>query len=270
MNHERFNNTLLMNKNRRWQKRKALMISKSSPSKGSLIVVGTGIKYRSHMTFEALEAIKRAEKLFYLMSDIMSEKWLQEMNPSAESLQYDEDRPRKETYENWVELLLSSVRQGQHTCLAVYGHPGVLAYCSKKAIPIARSEGYKAVMLPGISAEACLLCDLHVDPGEGGLQSYKASEFLFRKPVFDTRSHLVLWDVAFVDYSYLPTQIYREGLKRLSEYLIQKYGAEHEVVVYEASRNPALDPIILSVPLNDLAKARFGGRTMLYVPPLKN
>lgn len=246
------------------------MTTESGPSKGSLFVVGTGIKYRSHMTLEALEAIKQAERIFYLMSDLMSEKWLKEMNPSAKCLQYYQDRPRRETYENWVELLLSSVRQGLQTCLAVYGHPGVLAYCSRKAIPIARSEGYKAVMMPGISAEACLLCDLHVDPGEGGMQSYKSSEFLSRKPGFDTCSHLVLWDVAFVDYAFLPDQIYREGLERLSEYLIQKYGADHEVFVYEASRNPALNPIILSLPLKDLAKARFGGRTMLYVPPLKN
>lgn len=222
------------------------------------------------MTFEALEAIENADKVFYLTSDLMTEKWLKEMNPSAECLQYYKDRPRKETYEHWVNLLLNSVRQGQQTCLAVYGHPGVLAYCSRKVIPIAKSEGYKAVMMPGISAEACLLCDLQVDPGEGGMQSYKSSEFLSRKPEFDTCSHLVLWDVAIVDYAFLPDQIYKEGLERLSEYLIQKYGADHEVFVYEASRNPVLNPIILSLPLKDLATARFGGRIMLYVPPLKN
>jgi len=221
------------------------------------------------MTFEAMEAIKKADKVFCLMSDLMTEKWIKEMNSSTECLQYLKDLPRKKTYENWVDSVLESVRKGKHTCLAVYGHPGILAYCSRTAIPIAKNEGYDALMLPGISAESCLLCDLHVDPGEGGMQSYKSSEFLTRKPEFDTGSHLVLWDVAFVDYACLPDQIYRDGLERLSKYLIERYGAEHEAFVYEASRNPALNPIVLSLPLEKLASAQFGGRTLLYVPPLK-
>ena len=239
-------------------------------SKGSLTVVSTGIKYHSHMTLEALEAIQRTEKLYYAMADIMTERWLEELNPSAEPLpDYFPDRPRKETYDHWVKIILDSVRQGLRTCAASYGHAGVFTFFSRTAMRAAWREGYEAVMLPGISTEASLLCDLLVDPAEGGWQSYGAAYFLKRKPVFDIRSQLILWMITTVDCSGPPNQVHRKGLRRLSEHLMEHYGTEHEVVVYEASRNPALAPIITSVPLRRLPEVKCGCAATLYVPRLE-
>ena len=247
------------------------MSTRIKSSKGSLTVVSTGMKFRSHMTLEGLQAIQEAEKVYFNVADELTASWIHEINPNAEALPgYFPDRGRQETYDLWVDLILQSVRDGWQTCAVSYGHSGVFVYFSRAAIKIARKEGYRAVMLPGISTEACLLCDLLVDPAENGWQSYSANDFLRRKPVFDTKSQLVLWQLRVVNWTGPPVEIHREGLQNLTDFLVEHYGEDHEVFVYEASRNPALDPVIQPITLKRLPKVKFRRSATLYVPPLKD
>jgi hypothetical protein len=228
------------------------------------------MKVWSHMTEEALEAIRLADKVHYVVADAMTERRLRELNPTAEPLpDYLPGRPRRETYALWVEIILGSLRAGHRTCAASYGHPGVIVQFSRDAIRQAREEGFPAVMQPGISTEACLVCDLLVDPGPGGWQSYSAALFLSRRPRFDTGTPLVLWQLRVVGQPGPPAEIDRPGLAALAEMLIRSYGPEHQVVVYEASRNPVVEPVIQHLPLDRLAGVRFRRSATLYVPPLE-
>ncbi len=237
---------------------------------GSLTVVGAGMKAWAHLTEEAREAIERAEKVHFTVADEMMERRLRELNPSAERLPgYLPGRPRRETYAVWVGIILDSVRSGLRTCAVSYGHPGVFVQYSRDAIRQARAEGYAAVMLPGISTEACLICDLLVDPAPAGWQSYSGGVFLRRRPRFDTGTPLVLWQLRVVTEPGPIDEIDREGLARLTELLVESYGAGHRVIVYEASRNPATEFHSRTVPLGRLADARFRGSATLYVPPLE-
>src|SRR5205823_3853440 len=116
----------------------------------------------------------------YVVGDPIAETTIVQLNPDgAESLSglYAEGKPRIDTYSQMVERILECVRSDMQTCLACYGHPGVFVYPSHEAIRRARSEGYRARMLPGISAEDCLFADLGVDPAIGGCQSYEATDF---------------------------------------------------------------------------------------------
>ena len=81
--------------------------------RGSLTVVGTGIKVWAHLTEEALNAIRRAEKVHHAVADTMMRARLHELNPSAERLpDYLPGRPRLETYDLWTDIVLGSVRAG--------------------------------------------------------------------------------------------------------------------------------------------------------------
>ena len=237
---------------------------------GSLTVVGTGIKAWGHLTEEALEAIRGAEKVHHAVADTMMRARLHELNPAAERLpDYLPGRPRRETYALWVEIVMRSVRAGLRTCAAAYGHPGIFVRFTRDAIHQAREEGYPAVMLPGISSEACLLCDLLVDPGPTGWQSYGATTFLERRPRFDTGTPLVLWQVQVINQPGPPGEIDRAALARLAALLVEHYGREHQVIVYEASRNPAIDPVRQTMTLDRLADVRIRMSATLYVPPLE-
>ena len=121
----------------------------SNRRKGSLVVVGTGLQV-GHVTLEARAHIESADKLLCLASDSVTSEWLKTLNPSAESLQpfYAEGKNRLTTYNEMIDRILSCVRQGQHVCVAFYGHPGVFVYPSHASIRKARAEGLKQRCFP--------------------------------------------------------------------------------------------------------------------------
>ena len=243
-------------------------------SGGSLMVVGTGFVGAGHVTPEALAHMDEAEKLFYLGGDPPQRLWLQDRNPSLESL-YDSYRvggDRRLTYAEMVARILAPVRQGRRVCAAFYGHPGVFVYPSHEAIRQARAEGYPAAMLPGVSAEDCLFADLGMDPARAGCQSYEASYFLLRPPRFSSASALILWQVGAVGVvTFHRRPLWgKEGLRVLVDRLRRVYPADHEVVAYEASNLPIRPPSIVRVPLRELPRAGVTVITTLYIPPLRS
>src|SRR5216683_1496595 len=105
---------------------------------------------------------------------------------------------RMYAYNATVEHILGCVRTGDKTVGAFYGHPGVFVYPSHEAIRRARSEGYSAKMLPGISAEDCLFADLGIDPAVCGCQTFEATDFLLHGRRIDPSSSVVLWQIGVV------------------------------------------------------------------------
>lgn len=240
--------------------------------RGVLTMVGTGFRIAGQVTEESLSAIVEADKLFHLIQDQVTHRWLEELNPTAESLydSYRPGRPRRETYEELVERMLAPVRLGLRVCAAFYGHPGVFVMPSHEAIRRARAEGHDAEMLPGVSAEDCLVADVGFDPGQRGCQSFEATDFLIRHRRFDPSSALLLWQIGGIGVSDFRTEVFwnPRGVAILAETLAGTYGAEHEVIVYEASPYPIVSPLVHRCPLADLPAAPVTSGSTLLVPPL--
>ena len=239
---------------------------------GSLTVVGTGYLVAGHATVESLSHLRTAEKLFYLVAEPATALWLEELNATAESLFdcYRVGRPREASYEEMIARVLAEVERGAEVCAAFYGHPGVLAFPPHEMVRRARERGHFAQMLPGVSAEACLVCDLGVDPGDCGWQSHEATDFLLRRRRFDPTSALVLWQVGAIgvaDFSRAETWT-STGVAVLVEVLREHYPAAHQVVLYEASPYPTVPPVIERTSLARLARRRVAVRKTLYVPPV--
>lgn len=235
-------------------------------------MVGTGLRIAGQVTQEALAAIVEAEKLFHLIQDQVTHRWLEELNPTAESL-YDSYRPgrlRRETYEEIVERMLAPVRRGLRVCAAFYGHPGVFVMPAHEAIRRARAEGHDAEMLPGVSAEDCLVADVGFDPGDRGCQSFEATDFLIRHRRFDPASALLLWQIGGIGISDFREEEYwnPRGVAILAETLAATYGEGHEVIVYEASPYPVVPPVVHRCPLARLPAAPVTSGSTLLVPPL--
>lgn len=243
----------------------------SSERRGSLVVVGTGIKLVGQTTLEALACMQRAEKLLYLVTDPVTETWIKRLNASATTLYdcYAEGKPRHKTYREMADRILSAVRLGSQVCAAFYGHPGVFVNPAHLAIRRARKEGFRARMLPGISAEDCLFADLGLDPCENGCQSFEATDFLASRRQFDSTSGLILWQVGVLgEPSIRGARSCRpERLRVLADALRRHYPASHPVVLYEAAQFPICDPIIKKITLARLPEASVFTMTTLYVPP---
>lgn len=236
---------------------------------GSLLVVGIGIKFACDISSESLKCICSADKLFYLVADPLSAKWLTELNGSSESLHefYSVGKPRKISYMQMVEKVLASVRDGLNVCMVSYGHPGVFGFPMHEAVRQAQAEGFKAKMLPGISAEATLYADLGFDPGDTGCQSFEATDFLVYNRVFDKSSLLILWQIGVIGSIDYKEQFPQDGLRILAEYLQQFYEGSQEVIIYEAAQFSFAKPKIQRTQLYRLPDFNIVPISTLCIPP---
>jgi uncharacterized protein YabN with tetrapyrrole methylase and pyrophosphatase domain len=240
--------------------------------KGSLLVVGTGIKAGGHLSAESQSAIKNADKVFYADGNPLSVYQIKSLNPNAETLSdlYGKGKPRYETYAQMVERIITAVREGFQVCAIFYGHPGVFASPPHISIRQARNEGFEALMLPGISAEDCIFADLGIDPGVYGCQSYEATDFIVYRRIFDRRSTLVLWQVGAIGQADYQGKIYAEqqkGVGLLVETLLESYPAEHTAMVYEAATMAIFVPRIERVAIAQLGEAVLTGMSTLVIIP---
>lgn len=237
---------------------------------GSLVCVGVGMTLGSHISPLARSHIENADVVFVAVSDAIVELWLEEMHPDVRSLQpyYREGKSRADTYREMVEAMLCEVRAGKNVCGAFYGHPGVFAWPPHAAIGIARKEGYRAHMEPGISAEDCLYADLGIDPGTAGCQHYEASQLLFYKRRIDPTAYLVLWQVGVAGDQTLARFSTGAAYRRvLVELLARDYPLDHEVIIYRAATLPIHEPRIERVALRDLERVAVELPDTVVIPP---
>jgi len=238
--------------------------------KGTLAVVGTGIESMGQLTPAAQREIERADQVLYVVADSLTSQTLRRLNPRSESLHglYATGKHRLKTYAAMVERVLTEVRLGKRVCFALYGHPGVFAMAAHAAIRIARTEGFQATMLPAVSADACLIADLGVDPGACGWLSYEATDFLLRHRHADAGAGLVIWQVGVVGrFDYPSGAVNRKKLKILTDELLKTYSAKHIGLLYEASTLPGFPATIEKVQLGKLHLSKVSSITTLYVPP---
>lgn len=244
----------------------------SDATRGTLVVVGTGIQLVKHLTHEAKQSIQQADKVLHVVSDYSTQRYIESLNPNSQSLNhfYGEGKHRKETYRQMADAILEQVRAGFRVCAVFYGHPGVFVNPSHEAIRLAKAEGFEARMLPSISAEDCLFADLGVDPGDRGCQSFEATDFLIHRRKFDQTSALILWQIGAVA---IPDAPKKDGpgpyIDVLVETLENNYGKDYEVVVYECSPfpYPIARPTIQRTTIGQLTHARITQLSTLYVPP---
>lgn len=242
---------------------------------GSLTVVGSGIRVVRDMTIGAKMAIENADKVLTVLTDQVNELWIKKINPKVESLLdcYEDGVHRYVAYKKMIKRILENVRNGLNVCVVFYGHPGVFAYPSHESIRQARKEGFKASMLPGISAEDCLFADLNIDPAITGCQSFEATDFLVHKRKFDKSSLLILWQIGVTgNLNYLnvsKNSTTENGIKVLVNYLKEYYESNHQIILYEASPFPLGDPIIRYIPLGETTQAKITPVSTMCILPKK-
>jgi siroheme synthase len=237
--------------------------------RGSLTVVGTGIRAGIQLTPEARAAIERADRVLFLVAEQVAAEAIRRLSPNAESLEglYEPGAERAAVYESMVEKIMEPVRAGFSVCAAFYGHPGVFSRPAHGSVRKARLEGFEAEMLPGISAFDCLLADLGLDPGASGCQCYEATSFLRSQPAVDTGALLVLWQVSAVGRTDTIVEPDLRQLPLLATKLVELYGPGREAVVYEASPFPVGGPYIRRLRLADLAAESLPPLATLVICP---
>lgn len=238
--------------------------------KGSLKVVGTGISVSGQMTLYTQSVIKHADVVLSVVSG-MAFSNLRSLNPNIVDLKkhYHENTSRFITYQNMKLEIMEHVIAGKNVVAAFYGHPGVFVTPSHDAIKELCDMGYRAEMLPGVSAEDCLVADLGLDPARHGCQSYEATKFLFRKYRIDPHMMQIIWQIGGIAEFLMPSnKTEHPGLPVLRDELLKYFPAEHEVIVYEAATMPVFGPSIEKMPLQKLGDVKPGKAKTLVIPAL--
>lgn len=236
----------------------------------SLTIVGSGIKFLSQLTQEAIVYIKKSDRILYLVNDPALIVWIKNQNPNSESLHdlYFKFEKRIDSYNAITKYIIDSMEECNHLCVVVYGHPTIFSKPALDAVLFARQANINAKALPAVSAEDCLFADLLIDPGSVGCQSFEATDFLIRSRKFDSNSHLVLWQPDVIGVECHATESNQIGLQLLCEHLSKFYPINHEIVIYTAAQYPGMLPIINCVTLKDLANEKLSQLSTLYVKPL--
>jgi precorrin-6B methylase 1 len=246
---------------------------------GKLICVGTGMRMAGQVTPLAQSYIETADVVIAAVPNIFTRQWLQQIAKQYICLlgYYSdcdvEGKDRSDTYRRMADTILSEVRAGKVVCAAFYGHPGIFACIAHIAIKDARAEGLSAEMLPGISAEDCLVADLGIDPGSTGMQSMETTQFMIYERRIDTGALLILWQPALAgELSLKRFDTTPAKLQVLVDKLARDYPLDHSVILYEAATHPLEQTRMDSVLLKDLPHATLRQATTLVIPaayPLK-
>lgn len=240
---------------------------------GSLVVVGTGISVAGQMTLAARSYIENADIVFMGIMNKVGEHVVKKINPHSISLDdlYEQGKSRAITYHQMADRIVQAVVEGQNVCAAFYGHAGVFVTPSHEAIRRVQALGLDAKMLPGVSAEDCLIADLGLDPSRFGCQSYEATQFLFRDYKIDPYMTQIIWQIGLAgeaSLSVLNANHSQSGLAILTDVLLEHYPENHEVIVYEAATLPICGPKIQKIMLRDLPRAKPTLISTLVVPSL--
>lgn len=237
--------------------------------RGRLVVVGSGLQPARHAGARTVSEIRRADTVFAL-ADAFAFDWICGLNANSRALGelYDSARDRRESYAEMQNLVVDEVRSDRSVCLVLYGHPGVFAQVGRKAMAQLRGEGFATRMEPGISAEACLYADLDLDPGEHGVQSLEATQFLIQQRKIDPASLLLLWQVAQAgNIDSIGFEARRERIQVLVDKLSRWYRPTTEAILYEAATLPILDFRAERVALSALPEATLNPATTLVIQP---
>lgn len=241
--------------------------------KGSLTVVGTGISVAGQMTLAAKSYIENADIVFMGIMNRVGEHVVKKLNPNSISLDdlYEEGKSRAITYRQMADRIVQAVAEGNKVCAAFYGHAGVFVTPSHDAIRRVTELGLEAKMLPGVSAEDCLIADLGIDPSRFGCQSYEATQFVFRDYRIDPYMTQIIWQIGLAgeaSLSVLDASHSHSGLVMLTDILLEHYPDNHEIIIYEAATLPICEPSIQKMTLRELPQATPTLISTLVVPSL--
>ncbi|KAK6529513.1 hypothetical protein TWF281_008684 [Arthrobotrys megalospora] len=241
--------------------------------KGSLVLVGTGVRSLCQLTPEATQEIEKADIVYYAVRDAATEGYIKEKSPTAIDLyRYfinDEAIPEADIYIQISEVMLADVRVGKYVVGAFFGHPGLFMSPNRRALAIAQAEGYATKMIPGISVDDCILADLGIDPSFVGCLTCEARDFLIHDHLGLQSRHVIMYEVGYLGF-------YGDDSRTdYFEYLVNKlgktYGDSHPLVNYTAAISPIMSPIIEHLTIADLRKPevrkRITSASTLYFPP---
>lgn len=238
-------------------------------------LVGYGNRLPNDITLESLAVLKRCKRAFGVPPLHAPTLGLRPM----ESLMhlYSPDRHRRETYEQWVQIMLDAAAADPPVCFATYGSAMVGTYAAHRILELAPQRGLTVHVSGAPSSLDGIWADLGIDPCQG-VEIWEASAFIRLKIVPATNAHLLLPQAPMLDVrGGIDTEQMRleasTTVSKLRDYLLHFYPPEHEVhfdTTGSGSGATMLASHIESLTLRDLDHPGSRQASTLLVPRLQH
>ena len=265
----------LMATNKRTRSRTALATMFGLAPCFDLACVGTSIRGAGALTFEAVTYLASADVVFYYPPTTPHYELLKLLNDDVVNLNdtlYVRGAPFGPTYEAIIEEVIGVLKTGKRIAYATQGSPAFHCGTCLSLIRRATQEGFRAVLIPGVSSLEVLSTDLAPLYDFNSLQLYSIDDVMNRKANIDPRNPCLLFDLgryALPAVREKAGNILRSKLNALSEFLSSIYTSSHELIL--CSVKPDGLCVQSKTTLNRLEETvgRLGTSQTIFVPALQ-
>jgi tetrapyrrole (corrin/porphyrin) methylase-like protein len=194
-------------------------------------LVGYGNRLPNDITLELLAVLKRCKRIFAVPPIHAPQFGI----PPMESLLhlYSPDKHRKNTYAEWVELVLDAAAAEPPVAFATYGSAMVGAWSMHRILELAPQRGLTVHVTNATSSFDGIWADFNIDPCLG-FEVWEANAFVRLDIRPNTSAHLLLPQAPFLDVSggidpeTLRLQL-SSNVTTLRDHLLRFYPPDHEV-----------------------------------------
>lgn len=242
--------------------------------RADITIVGLGMRSLDQLTREVERALAGAKQVFLIDGSPGLQQRLQRQGTKVIDLCsfYAEGKDRLHTYREMAKAVVAGAIHDGPVAFGLYGHPTIFAFPPFVVKEVAESLGLTVDVLPGVSAMDCLFAELMIDPANGGLQMFEATELLLTQRELPVDVQTLVWQVGTLEsglYSTKPSA--PERFARFLAYLRRFFPGHHPCTAIYCSDHPAIPSTILRFPLDqigDFSGQLHGGFT-LYLPPAR-
>ena len=236
-------------------------------------LVGYGNKVPNDFTLEMLAVLKRCRRVFGAPPVHAPQLGLPEMENLL--LRYRPDTSRRETYGEWLELVLEAAAADPPVAFATYGSTMVGAFVAHRILEEAPPRGLTVHVTNAVSCFDGIWADFNVDPFYG-FEIWEATAFVAQDVAPNTMAHLVLPQAPVFEVAEGPnmarlTMALSSTTSALRDHLLRFYPADHEVHYVRTGFGAgpgAMAPDVETVRLADLDHPGRNQAATLLVPGL--
>jgi uncharacterized protein YabN with tetrapyrrole methylase and pyrophosphatase domain len=239
-----------------------------------IFILGTGIRFPDQITLEVLGALNECEKIFTLLTEDEISALPDKIAKKCESMwpRYRQDRRRDDNYAEVAAEILAATQERTPVGWLTRGNPRILDSVSQRLVTAGAQKELSVTVLPAVSSLDSVLIDVGYDPA-GGLLVVEATAALIGRTQFMPEiAALILQPGVFgTFYPRLTEDRSDLDLRKLSDYLLDFYPADHSLALVASSSRRDSAPVTVWTTISTLADTDPNAvlRSTIFIPPAR-
>jgi uncharacterized protein YabN with tetrapyrrole methylase and pyrophosphatase domain len=216
-------------------------------------LVGYGNRLPNDLTLETLAVLQRCKRVFGA-PPIHAPAF---NVPAMEDLTdlYGADKPRNETYAEWVQIVLDAAEADPPVAFATYGSAMVGMYAAHRILELAPDRGLTVHVTNAVSSFDGIWADFNIEPFYG-FEIWEATAFLRLGIEPNTRAHLLLPQAPVLDVRHGSDKDTKQielssSVSQLRDHLLRFYAPDHEV--HYVTTGSGMGPYLLASGIETIA-----------------